>query len=46
MIIDPDVAEGAVLEQGIERYLARSEVDYIHLHYARRGCYACRVDRS
>ncbi|MGS1016380.1 DUF1203 domain-containing protein [Allosphingosinicella humi] len=46
MIIDADVAKGAVLEQCIERFFAQPDVDYIHLHYARRGCYACRVDRS
>ena len=30
----------------IERYLARGDVSYLHLHFARRGCYACRVDRN
>jgi hypothetical protein len=46
MILDADVSEGAYLEQCFDRLLANSAVDYIHLHQARRGCYACRVDRT
>ena len=30
----------------IERYLARDDVAYLHIHFARRGCFACRVDRA
>jgi len=45
-IVDADVADGAAAEPLIERYLARGEVSYLHLHFARRGCYACRVDRA
>jgi hypothetical protein len=44
-IVDADVIEGAAVAPLIECYLARDEVAYLHLHFARRGCYACRVDR-
>jgi hypothetical protein len=42
---DAEVIEGAAAAPLIERYLARNEVTYLHLHFARRGCYACRVNR-
>jgi hypothetical protein len=43
-MVDADVIEGAAAAPLIERYFARDEVAYLHLHFARRGCYACRVD--
>jgi len=43
---DADVTEGAELESLIARFLGDPEVDYLHVHNARRGCYACRVDRA
>lgn len=45
-MVDADVVDGAAAVPLIERYLARDEVAYLHLHFARRGCYACRVDRA
>lgn len=41
-----EVTEGTALEPAIEAMLADSAVAYIHLHYARPGCYAARVDRA
>jgi Protein of unknown function (DUF1203) len=29
-----------------EKYFADPAVDYLHVHYARRGCFSCRVDRA
>jgi Protein of unknown function (DUF1203) len=46
MLVDADVSEGAGLRAGIERLLAREEVAYLHVHNARPGCYAARVDRA
>ena len=46
MIVEAEVVEGNVLEALIERYFQLDDVAYLHLHYARRGCYACRVDRA
>jgi hypothetical protein len=45
MIVDADVCEGEALPPVIERLFADAQVAYLHLHNARRGCYACRVDR-
>ena len=46
MLLDADVSQGAELRGDIERLLARKEVAYLHVHNARPGCYAARVDRA
>ena len=46
MIVEAEVVEGKEIEALIERYFQCDDVAYLHLHYARRGCYACRVDRA
>ena len=43
---DAEVAEGMLLEGLIERFFDDARVAYLHVHNARRGCYACRVDRG
>lgn len=45
-MVDADVIAGADAEPLIRRLLERDEVAYLHVHFARRGCYACRVDRA
>jgi hypothetical protein len=45
-MLDADVVDGAAAAPLIERYLARPDVAYLHVHFARRGCFACRVDRA
>ena len=45
MIVDAGVCEGSALRAEIERQLAEPSVAYLHLHNARRGCFACHVDR-
>lgn len=44
-MVDAEVIEGTDLEPLIRRFLADPGVCYLHVHNARRGCYACRVDR-
>jgi hypothetical protein len=46
ILIDCDLAEGAVVEGAIERLLADPQAAYLHLHYAKAGCFAARVDRA
>jgi hypothetical protein len=46
MMVDADLVDGAAAEGLIERLLADPEVAYIHAHYARRGCYAGRIERA
>jgi hypothetical protein len=45
LIVEAEVIDGSVVEELIGRLFDRDEVAYLHIHYARRGCYACRVDR-
>lgn len=45
-MVDAEVVDGAAAEPLIQRYLEREDVAYLHIHFARRGCYACRVDRA
>jgi hypothetical protein len=45
-MVDADVVDGAQLEGVIERFFARDEVGYLQAHYAKRGCYAARIDRA
>ncbi|MDQ3229924.1 MAG: DUF1203 domain-containing protein [Pseudomonadota bacterium] len=41
-----EVVEGIGLEALIVRFFGDSRVAYLHVHNARRGCYACRVERG
>ncbi|MGK5037754.1 DUF1203 domain-containing protein [Janthinobacterium sp. LB3P118] len=40
------VVEGTSIETLIEQIFGSQEVSHIHVHNARRGCYAVRVDRA
>jgi hypothetical protein len=44
-MVDAEVAPGTELESLIDRFFGDPGVAYLHVHNARRGCYACRVDR-
>ena len=45
-MVDADLADGRELEAAIERLFANPAAAYIHAHYAKRGCYAARIDRA
>ena len=45
-MVDADLIDGREVETLIARLFADSAVSYIQAHYARRGCYAARIDRS
>ena len=46
MMVAADVLPGTEVEQGIEQLLGFARAAYLHIHYAKPGCYACRVDRA
>jgi hypothetical protein len=46
MMVEADVVDGENLEPVIRRMLANASAAYLHLHYAKPGCYAARVDRA
>ena len=41
-----ELAEGDALAPLIGDFLADPHVAYLHAHYAKRGCYAARIDRT
>ncbi|MGB7975921.1 MAG: DUF1203 domain-containing protein [Roseiarcus sp.] len=45
-MVDADLTGGDDLEPTIARLLAHPKAAYIHAHYARRGCYAARIDQG
>jgi hypothetical protein len=45
-IVDAEVMPGEEMETVIARFFARDDVSYIHVHNAKRGCYAARIDRA
>ena len=44
MMCDADVVDSDPRAL-FDAYFADPATDYLHVHYARRGCYSCRVDR-
>ena len=44
--MNPALVDGREAESAINRLFAGARVDYIHAHYATRGCYAGRIDRA
>ncbi len=46
MLADADVTDGTDLEALIGRQFAKAQTQYLHIHFARPGCYAARVDRA
>ena len=46
MMVEADVVDGNNARATIQRWLAREDVAYIHVHNAKRGCYAAHVDRA
>lgn len=45
-IVDAEVAEGAEVLRVIERFFTEPEVAHIDAHFARRGCFAARIERA
>ena len=45
MLKQADLAEGEILRSRIKEMLGNADVEYVHLHFAKAGCYAARVDR-
>jgi Protein of unknown function (DUF1203) len=46
MMVGADVVDGKELEGAIKRLLGDERADYLHVHYAKPGCYAARIDRA
>jgi hypothetical protein len=46
MLVTADLTEGADLEVALERQFAEPAAAYVHIHFAKPGCYAARADRA
>jgi hypothetical protein len=46
MMIDADLVDGAAATPLIERMLADPATAYLHVHFAKRGCFAATVVRA
>jgi hypothetical protein len=44
-MVDADLCSGLDLSPVLRRFLASPEVEYLQVHFAKRGCYAARVER-
>jgi hypothetical protein len=45
-MVDADLCDGQDLDGLVRRFLGNGNVDYLQVHFAKRGCYAARVERS
>ncbi|GAB4512218.1 MAG: DUF1203 domain-containing protein [Roseibium sp.] len=45
-MIDAEVVEGVGAGRVIQTFFANPDAEYLHLHYARRGCFAASVTRA
>jgi len=43
MMTRAHVVDGRELASSLDRLVVRHDVAYVHVHYAKPGCYACRV---
>ncbi|MBL4788994.1 MAG: DUF1203 domain-containing protein [Kordiimonadaceae bacterium] len=46
MMVNADVIEGENVEGLITDFMQDPKVSYVHVHYARPGCFAARVERA
>jgi hypothetical protein len=46
MMIDAEVCDGSQAADLFERFLSSAQTSYLHVHNAKRGCYATRVERA
>jgi hypothetical protein len=45
-MVDADLVDGKDLGPLIKRFFENADVSYLHAHFAKRGCFAARIDRA
>jgi hypothetical protein len=45
-MVDADLIDGAQLEPAIGRMFTDARIAYLQAHYAKRGCFAARIERT
>ena len=46
LMLSGEIVEGVNLAAHVESQFEDSRVVYLHAHYAKRGCFAARIDRA
>jgi hypothetical protein len=46
MLVGADVVDGNQAEEVIAKFFQDPAVEFLHVHFAKPGCYACRIDRG
>jgi len=46
LLVSAELCEGSATERTLAAQLALARVAYVHLHYAKFGCYGARADRA
>ena len=46
MLLDAEVTDGKALEPLIEKLFVNGQTRYLHIHFAKPGCYAAKVERA
>jgi hypothetical protein len=46
MLVGADVIEGDRAEEAIARFFGDPAVEFLHVHFAKPGCYACKIERA
>ena len=46
MLLDAEVTDGKALEPLIEKLFVNGQTCYLHIHFAKPGCYAAKVERA
>jgi len=45
MMLDAAVCDGREVAAALDGFFADAAVDYVHLHFAKRGCFSCSAHR-
>jgi hypothetical protein len=45
MMVDATVCDGPEVSAALDGFFANGAVDYVHLHFAKRGCFSCVASR-
>lgn len=45
MMVDATVCDGPEVAAALDGFFANEAVDYVHLHFAKRGCFSCAASR-
>ena len=45
-MVDADLVSGDQLKALVKHFFLQPKIAYLHAHYAKRGCYAARIDKA